>query len=194
MRRAWRDKVPHFDDVLERGVDLVVRQTESLQRIAGAFSDFARFPSRRREPVDVPAILDEVLDLWRGAPGVEIRRNVERPTPSISADPDELRRAFGNLVKNAVEALEDKGGALTATLARRDDALVVTFADDGPGVPDEILPRLFEPYLSTKTKGTGLGLAIAKRAVEDVGGTIAIESRHGVGTTVTVRLPVAAGA
>jgi len=191
MRRAWRDKVPHFDDVLERGVDLIVRQTESLQRIAGAFSDFARFPSRRREPVDVPAIVDEVLDLWREAPGVAIRRDVRRPAPSISADPDELRRAFGNLVKNAVEALEGRGGVVTATLVRDGDALVLMLADDGPGIPDEILPRLFEPYLSTKTKGTGLGLAMVKRAVEELGGTIVIESRRGVGTTVTVRLPVA---
>jgi signal transduction histidine kinase len=191
MRRAWRDKVPHFDDVLERGVDLIVRQTESLQRIAGAFSDFARFPSRRRESVDVPAIVDEVLDLWHDAPGVEIRRTIERPTPSISADPDELRRVFGNLLKNAVEALEGRGGVVTATLVKDGGALVLTLADDGPGIPDEILPRLFEPYLSTKTKGTGLGLAIVKRAVDDLGGSIAVESRRGVGTIVTVRMPVA---
>jgi signal transduction histidine kinase len=192
LRRAWRDKAPNFDDVLERGVDLIVRQTESLQRIAGAFSDFARFPSRRREPVDVPAIVDEVLDMWREAPGVVVRRALERPSPQLSADPDELRRAFGNLVKNAVEAMDGRGGTLTATLSRQGEALVLVLADDGPGIPDEMLPRLFEPYLSTKTKGTGLGLAIAKRAVEDVGGTIAIESRAGVGTTVTVRLPIVA--
>jgi signal transduction histidine kinase len=192
MRRAWRDKVPHFDDVLERGVDLVVRQTESLQRIAGAFSDVARFPSRKREPVDVPAVVDEVLDLWKGAPDVEIRREIARPLPPVSADPDELRRVVGNLVKNAVEAMEGRKGTLTAKLSRDAGFLVLTLADDGPGIPDEILPRLFEPYLSTKTKGTGLGLAIVKRAIDDLGGTIAIESRHGVGTTVTVRLPVAA--
>ena len=74
----------------------------------------------------------------------------------------------------------------------RGDALVLTIADDGPGIPDDVKPRLFEPYLSTKTKGTGLGLAICRRAVEDLGGTIAVESRSGAGTTVTVRLPLPA--
>jgi signal transduction histidine kinase len=192
LRRAWRDKVPQFDDVLERGVDLIVRQTESLQRIATAFSDFARFPNRRREPVDLPSLLDEVLDLWRGTPGLEIRREVARPLPPLSADPDELRRVLVNLSKNAVEAIDGRAGTLTATLARADGFLVLTFADDGPGIPDEVLARLFEPYLSTKTKGTGLGLAICRRAIEDLGGTIAVESRAGAGTKVTVRLPVSA--
>jgi signal transduction histidine kinase len=192
LRRAWRDKVPQFDEVLERGVDLIVRQTESLQRIATAFSDFARFPNRRREPVDLPSLLDEVLDLWRGSPGLDIRREVERPLPPLAADPDELRRVLVNLAKNSVEALEGRNGTLSAKLVRVSDSLVLTFADDGPGIPDEILPRLFEPYLSTKTKGTGLGLAICKRAVEDLGGTIGIESRAGAGTTVTVRLPLPA--
>ncbi len=193
LRRAWRDKVPQFDEVLERGVELIVRQTESLQRIATAFSDFARFPNRRREPVDVASLLDEVLDLWRGAESLVIQREIGRPLPSLPADPDELRRVLVNLANNAVEALEGRKGTLTARLAQEGASLVLTIGDDGPGIPDEILPRLFEPYLSTKTKGTGLGLAICKRAIEDLGGTIAIESRRGEGTTVTVRLPLPQG-
>src|SRR6185295_3447628 len=96
VRRAWRDKVPHFDDVLERGVDLIVRQTESLQRIASAFSDFARFPSRRREPVDLATLTDEVLDLYREVPDLDVRRRIERPVPTLQADPDELRRVLVN--------------------------------------------------------------------------------------------------
>src|SRR5205814_9662039 len=107
-----------------------------------------------------------------------------------SADPDELRRVISNLTKNAVEAMEGAKGVLTVTLAKAGDSLALTVADTGPGIPDDIVPRLFEPYLSTKTKGTGLGLAICKRAVDDLGGTIAIESVRGVGTTVVVRLPL----
>ena len=191
LRRAWRDKVPKFDEVLERSVDLIVRQTESLQRIASAFSDFARFPVRRREPVDVGAVLDEVLDMWRDVPSLTIAREIERPLPPMSADPDEIRRVLVNLTKNAVEALDGRPGRMAATLARRGGDLVLTLADDGPGIPQDVLPRLFEPYLSTKTKGTGLGLAICRRAVEDLSGTISIESRAGAGTTVTVRLPLA---
>jgi len=191
LRRAWRDRVPKFDEVIERSVDLIVRQTESLQRIASAFSDFARFPVRRREAVDVAAVLDEVLDMWRDVPSLTIARDIERPLPPLSADPDEIRRVFVNLTKNAVEAIDGRAGRMTASLARRGSELVLTLADDGPGIPEDVLPRLFEPYLSTKTKGTGLGLAICRRAVEDLSGTISIDSRSGAGTTVTVRLPLA---
>ena len=190
LRRAWRDKAPNFDEVLTRGVDLIVRQTESLQRIATAFSDFARFPARRREPVNLPALVEEALDLWRQAPDLTIERRIERPLPMLSADPDELRRVVVNLAKNAVEAMEGRTGHLTVSLVRDGASLVLTLADDGPGIPDDVLPRLFEPYLSTKTKGTGLGLAICKRAIDDLAGTIAIRSRAGEGTTVTVRVPL----
>jgi nitrogen fixation/metabolism regulation signal transduction histidine kinase len=192
LRRAWRDKVPNFDEVLARGVDLIVRQTETLQRIATAFSDFARFPTRKREPVDLAVLTGEVLDLWGNAPDLEIRRAIGTGLPTVSADPDELRRVIVNLTKNAVEAVEGRSGVLTVTLGRTAEELVLTIADNGPGIPEDIRPRLFEPYLSTKTKGTGLGLAICKRAVEDLGGTILLESRTGQGTTVTVRVPIPA--
>lgn len=190
IRRAWRDRAPQFDEVLQRSVDLIVRQTESLQRIATAFSDFARFPNRRREPVDLAKLLDDTLDLWKTSPGLSIERRIERPIPPVQADPEELGRVLVNLVKNATEALEGRAGTITASLERRDGALRLTLADDGPGIPPDVLPRLFEPYLSTKTKGTGLGLAICKRAIEDLGGTISVENRPAAGTTVTVVLPL----
>jgi nitrogen fixation/metabolism regulation signal transduction histidine kinase len=194
LRRAWRDEVPDFGDVLERGVDLIVRQIESLQRIATAFSDFARFPARKREPVDLAALVGEVLDLWQGAPQISVVRRIEPGLPPVAADHDELRRVIVNLAKNAVEAMEDRPGTLTVSLERKDALLVLTMTDDGPGIPAEVLPRLFEPYFSTKTKGTGLGLALVKRAVDDLGGTIDVTSRPGQGTTVVVSLPAMAAA
>ncbi len=188
MRRAWRDKVPTFEAVLERGVDLIVRQTVSLERIATAFSDFARLPVRRRERVDLPALVDEVLDLYANVPDLEVKRDMDRTVPALLGDPDELRRVLVNLARNAVEALDGRAGTLTVRLVRDGPHLVLTVHDTGPGIPDDVKPRLFEPYLSTKTGGTGLGLAICKRAVEDLGGTIGIESTEGEGTTVTIRL------
>ena len=103
-----------------------------------------------------------------------------------------------NRAKNAVEAWEGRDGTLGLRVRRERpdergaaaDFLVVEVEDDGPGIPEDVLPRLFEPYFSTKTSGTGLGLAICKRAVEDLGGSIAVRSAAGKGTTVTVRLPV----
>ncbi len=200
IRRAWRDKHPQFDELLTRSVDVIVRQTESLKQIATAFSDFARLSGKRREPVDLADAVRGVTDLYRATEGLTTRLDIAAglapAATTVLADPDELRRVLVNVAKNAVEAMEPsaaKPGTLTVSLTRDAAApfLVLRITDDGPGIPADVLPRLFEPYFSTKTSGTGLGLAICKRAIEDFGGSIGIESTAGKGTTVTIRLPAA---
>lgn len=194
LLRARRDGAEDFDDILARSVDVIVRQTESLQRIATDFRDFARLPARRREPVDVAAALREVLDLHARTPNLTVALDAAPGLPPVTADPDELRRVLLNLVGNAVEALGGRDGRIDAAVAAATGDggathLVVTIEDDGPGIPADAMERLFDPSFSTKTGGTGLGLAICKRAVEDLGGTIAIESPPGAGTRVHLTLP-----
>ncbi len=190
LRRAHADGSPDFARVLQRSVDVIVRQTENLRRIVTDFRDFARMPVQRREPVDVGRLASEVLDLYRGVPGLTVEVAADATLPAVLADPDELRRVLVNVAGNSVEALAGRAGRLAARVTSPDAAhVVVVVADDGPGVPAEVLPRLFEPNFSTKTGGTGLGLAICKRAVEDLGGTITLESTAGAGTTVTITLP-----
>jgi signal transduction histidine kinase len=98
------------------------------------------------------------------------------------ADPDLLTRAFGNLVKNACEAMESGGTLLLAT-RDVDDKVEVTVVDTGPGIPEADREKVFTPYFTTREGGTGLGLAIVQRAIEDHGGTLALESplpgKHG---------------
>jgi signal transduction histidine kinase len=190
LRRAHEDESPQFDSILKRSVAVIIRQTENLRRIVTDFRDFARMPVQRREAVDLAALLRQVLDLYGGVPGLTVAFDTDDDVPPVTADPDEMRRVLVNLAGNAVEALSGGEGTLTAGVRRDGDALVVTIADDGPGIPADVLPRLFEPSFSTKTGGTGLGLAICKRAIEDLGGTIDLTSQPGAGTTVTVRLPV----
>jgi signal transduction histidine kinase len=103
-----------------------------------------------------------------------------------------LRSLFTNLLINALHAMEGKGeGRLTVSLSREDGFASVRISDTGGGIPAENLGHIFEPYFSTKETGTGLGLAIARKAAEDHGGTVSVESRQGAGATFTVRLPVA---
>jgi signal transduction histidine kinase len=111
----------------------------------------------------------------------------------VSIDRTLFSRALTNLVENALFAMPG-GGTLTVSARRATAgdrlALVVTISDTGAGMDQEALARLFEPYFSTKAAGTGLGLTIAKRNVELNGGTIHVESERGVGTTVTITLPI----
>ncbi len=189
LRRAHEDNHPEFDSVLRRAVDVIIRQTETLRRIVTDFRDFARMPVQRRDPVDLGGLVRDVLALYRDMPNVTVQIDVARGVPAVLADPDELRRVIVNIAGNSVESFDGRDGTVTARVTADGEHVVATLVDDGPGIPDKILPRLFEPSFSTKTGGTGLGLAICKRAVEDLGGTIAIESARGSGTRVTIRIP-----
>jgi signal transduction histidine kinase len=111
--------------------------------------------------------------------------------PRITADQEELRRAFINVFRNAIQATEGTG-RVVVELEDADGHVVVRITDFGRGIPDAIKARVFEPRFSTKTEGMGLGLAIVKKSVDDMGGSISLESVEGQGTIVTFRLPASA--
>jgi signal transduction histidine kinase len=192
LARAHADGAPDFDAILARSVRVIVRQTEKLQRIVTDFRDFARMPAVRREPVDVGELLRHVTDLYARVPGLEVRLDVAPGLPCVTANAEEFERVLINLMGNAVEALDGRAGSLEASAVPTSAGVRIRLRDDGPGIPFELLPRIFDPSFSTKTGGTGLGLAICKRAIDDLGGSISIESADGCGTTVTIELPAAA--
>jgi signal transduction histidine kinase len=106
----------------------------------------------------------------------------------ILADSEVLRSVFNNLFLNAIQAMPN-GGNLNISLSPDEELVKIEVSDTGEGISDENLPKIFEPYFSTKETGTGLGLAIVKRIVDEHNGTIEVESKEGNGTTFTVKLP-----
>jgi signal transduction histidine kinase len=109
------------------------------------------------------------------------------------ADGEQLKQVFMNLVSNAVEAMEQQGrGSLTITTKQRDNNVQVTFADTGPGISEEHVTRLFDPFFSTKTKGkgVGLGLSVAYGIIQQHCGTIFLDSKEDQGTSIVIRLPL----
>ncbi len=109
--------------------------------------------------------------------------------PVLKADADKIERVFVNLMKNSFEAMQNVG-TLTIDGKEVDGSLEISFADTGPGIPDEILPKLFAPLFTTKAKGMGFGLAICKRIIEAHGGTITVKTANGKGTTFKVTIPI----
>lgn len=169
-------------------VDTIQREVRRLESVTERYLDLVRRPSGEPAPVDPLALAREVAALEQAAfqrAGAELRVEGRDAGPA-EIDADLVRRALLNLVRNAREA-----GARTVTLrVRRGDA-ETTFevTDDGPGMPPEVQARVFDPFFTTRPRGTGLGLAIARQGVEDAGGTIAVDSAPGRGTTFRVRLP-----
>ena len=198
LRRAHAEQSPEFEAILERTTDVIDRQVRNMRDIA---KDFYRFAGEHRAPVPVDAaeILREVFDLdaaWAEAEGIRLVLEAvapDAPHAIVEADPDELRRALVNLVSNAIEAMED-GGTIHGSVEVAAGRVVITVADTGKGIPDDVLERLFEPYFTTRSSGTGLGLAIVRRIIEDRGGEVSLENARGddgPGAVARISLPLA---
>ncbi len=144
-----------------------------------------------KEPTEVAAWLGEILDETVLPPGLRIARNFGS-CPPLALDRERLRRAVINLVDNAIHAIQGRAGAgcIQVDLACTGDQMEIRITDDGSGIPEQDIPRVFEPLFSTKPFGFGLGLPEVKDVVERHGGILRLESQVGVGTEVVMCLPV----
>jgi nitrogen fixation/metabolism regulation signal transduction histidine kinase len=192
LLQAYRDRVPDFEQVLQRISNTVIEQIEALARIATEFSDFARMPERTFERVDVGRLLQEAVTLFGEVQGIEFRTKFPDHPVVLIADRDELRRVFINIIRNSVQAME-RGGAIVVEMDVVNQACLISITDTGSGIPQEHQASVFQPSFSTKTDGMGLGLAIVRKAIEDLNGTITLRSELGKGTTVEMRIPLKLG-
>ncbi|HKA92100.1 MAG TPA: ATP-binding protein [Haliangiales bacterium] len=181
-----RDEIEHMIRVIQSGA----RRTKDIVQ---ALHNYSRADDERVVEFDLNRGLDDSLELLRhhlkGAIAVERRyADVGR----IKAHAGQLNQVFMNLLTNAAQALAGREGArIDVSTRRRGEEIVIQVADNGPGIPDEIVPRIFDPFFTTKEvgQGSGLGLSIAHGIVERHGGKIAVDTEIGVGTTFTVTLP-----
>lgn len=189
MRDAWARRRPDFGEIFEEGAQAIGEEVRRLKRIVDEFGRFARLPPPEPRPVPARELVEAVLALYpESKEGPRVERELEDGLPAVQVDRDQLAQVLHNLLRNGLEAVGAQGRVRVS--ARREGAEVaIAVADDGPGIRPEDLPRLFEPYFTTKEAGTGLGLAISERIVKEHGGRIEVESRLGQGATFTVRLP-----
>jgi PAS domain S-box-containing protein len=200
VRRLHRAGDPAFASVLRDCLDNIQKQVGVLRQIAHEFSAYARLPRLRPVATPVGVLLEEALGPYETAapPGIRLQRVLPGDLPPVQVDRAVVVRALVNLIENALQAMPS-GGSLTVSAAAADGArppgtVRIEVRDTGEGIDPEALPRLFEPYFSTRVGGTGLGLAVARRAVEEQGGTLEIRSRRGEGTVAILTLPVAGAA
>ena len=158
--------------------------------------DYARRPTLERQNVDVAALVEQICEISRpalGAASVDVRLKIDGELPRIQADPVQLELALLNLVSNALDAMP-RGGQLEIAASRATEGVRLTVSDTGAGIPADVLPRVFEPWVTTKPagRGTGLGLSITREVVVSHGGSIAVRSEPGRGTVFTLDLPSAA--
>jgi nitrogen fixation/metabolism regulation signal transduction histidine kinase len=185
---------PDQRELLTKATTTIRAQVDTLKRLVDAFGDYARPVSLKLEPLKLEGLINEVVDLYTsGAMPIDFDIQVEAGTPPVMADAGRLRQVLLNLVRNAQEAHPDGRPRLRIALApaQRDDqtGVALTLTDNGPGFADEVLERIFEPYVTTKPRGTGLGLAIVRRIVDDHGGVISVANVDSGGGQVRIWLP-----
>ena len=166
-----------------------------VARINQQISDFlsySRPPNPNLLPTDVRKVIEDSLRIVEAQAAdcrIKISLVEHENVPEISADAEYLRSLFNNLFINAVQSMEGTGGNLSVKISPEDDYVRIDISDTGKGIPEENLPKIFEPYFSTKETGTGLGLAIVQKVVDVHNGVIEVTSNVGEGTQFVVKLP-----
>ena len=192
IRRAWADGRPDFEEIMARNADAMLAEIDRLAEIASGFSRFGA-PGEAEaelESVDLERAIGDVLALYSGPKGqVRFEGRVDGPLPPVRARVAEVKEVLVNLLENARAAVSGKG-LVTVHAFLVEGAVRLQVVDDGSGIPEEILGRIFEPQFSTRSTGTGLGLAIVRRLVERWGGTIEARSRVGEGSAFMIDLRV----
>jgi signal transduction histidine kinase len=179
--------------------DLAVlhRHSQRVARIARGLLSFARQSPGDRRLIDLNQVVEETLLLMEkqvSTEGITVRRSLARDLPPMEGDPNALQQVVLNLLTNARDAMGD-GGEIrieTGTVAGRPGWLRLVVSDDGPGIPLDHLPKIFDPFYTTKANGTGLGLSITYGIVREHQGTIDVQSKPGEGTTFVLAFPALA--
>ena len=189
--KKWKGRDPDFNQIFEHSTKTIIREVEGLKRLVDEFSKFSKMPEIKKTPTNMPMIIDEVVNLYKGYKGVEINVLLPKENPLIELDGEQFKRVMINIFDNAIHAISNKGSIdvrlhfdLSSNMAYLD------IADDGPGIREEDKEKLFFPYFSTKKDGTGLGLAIANRIIAEHKGYIKVRDKEPKGTIFTIEIPI----
>jgi signal transduction histidine kinase len=186
-----RRHVPH-DNKLERCVYIIDTECQRLNGLLTNFLNFARPRSPSFQQTDIPALLEDVLQLGEHAVAkkqIRFKEQIEDGLPGIECDSDQLRQVLLNLVINAIEASPD-GGTVTLAAASESGNIAIRVVDEGSGVAPEDVEKLFDPFFTTKESGTGLGLSVAHQIVNQMGGLLTARRNSDRGMTFSVVLPI----
>ncbi|MCL6454888.1 MAG: PAS domain S-box protein [Alicyclobacillus sp.] len=172
-------------------IDLILKELDRVDGIVGELLMAARPHATQFGYVNVHDVIQSVVTLMNGHARrnrVDVRVEEAQPVPPIYCEPHRLKQVFINLVKNGIEAM-DQGGCLRISAARRDTGVVVRVADEGHGIPDDVLTRLGQPFVTTKEQGTGLGLMVTQQIVQEHQGSLTFHRNTPHGTVVEVWFP-----
>lgn len=196
LRRRYLSTLPEEEGkLLDRSTHTIIQQVQAMEEMVKSFSEYAYTPKLQLSMFNLNQLIEEVLELYKGNPHVEIKQQLETRLEPIQGDKGRIRQLLHNLLKNALEAVSQKSNAkvsLTSALHGNtpNGYIELRIEDNGPGIPQALFNQLFDPYVTNKPKGTGLGLAIVKKIVEEHGGIVNASNVPQGGACIMLRLPL----
>ncbi len=197
LTRAREQTPERFDEIFFESMTTLRAEFASLKTIVAGFSEFAKMPTPRRQPVKVNETVRTVVKIFEprfsaiGRPPITPELHLDESVPTIQADPDLLYKAVENLVANSFDAMP-AGGTLTVRTSQKNGFVRIEVSDTGAGLKPEERGAKFTTQYPTKLRGTGLGLATAQSIVSDHGGSVFVESAPGAGSTFRIELLITA--
>jgi len=189
LQRVVKPEDEESRNNLKRFSENMISQIESLSEIASAFSDFAKMPTVEFKKTDVNKVIENTLELFRGTNNIEFQFDAQ-PGCFIEGDEKQLERVLINLLKNSVQALYAKeNGLVKISTQIRDQKVSIYIEDNGSGIKNEQINKIFLPNFTTKSGGTGLGLAMVKNIIHSFKGTIELLKTSDSGTMFLIELP-----
>ncbi|MNC38218.1 Sporulation kinase E [compost metagenome] len=174
-------------------IDLMLSELERINMIVSEFLILAKPQAVHFQLRDVRLILGDVISLLDSQAhlfGIEFEARFSEQPATVHCEENQLKQVFINIVKNAIEAMPD-GGTITLEQRMIEGTVVIVISDEGEGVPEDMLPKLGEPFFTNKETGTGLGLMVSQRIIQSHKGSLEIHSEYGSGAEVTIKLPEA---
>lgn len=194
LRKKHAEGAPDFDAVFDECSKTIVQEADGLRKLVDEFANFARMPSSNPTLQPLAPVLESVIQLYAGAhKDIVFDKQLAQDLPDVFLDREQIKRVFINLFENAVEALGGVGRIAVSARMSSTGTARIDVADDGPGISDEDVPKLFQPDFSRKKKKSGLGLAIVLRIIKDHSGSIRVERNSPQGARFIIELPVKKG-
>jgi two-component system, NtrC family, nitrogen regulation sensor histidine kinase NtrY len=191
LEHAYDRKDENWEKHFKRVAKTVVEQIDVLSEIATAFSNFAKMPDPKKEKNNITNIIYNTVQLFKSIDNVKFITTINIESEgTIEADKEQLTRVFNNLIKNSIQAIpHTREGQIHLILEENEKEYIVKVKDNGSGIDDIMVPKMFQPNFTTKSGGMGLGLSMVKNIIDSNGGTISFTTEKGLGTEFTIRLP-----
>ena len=191
LQMLWDRKDPKFEENFKETLNSLLEQIETLSKIATAFSNYAKLPENIPTTFDVGELLKSTIKLY------DVEKNIsitliynEREDWTLFADRNNLGRVFGNIIKNAMQAIGTDIGHIEVILSRFGERYRIKISDNGCGIKEEDKAKIFYPNFTTKSSGMGVGLSVSQNIVQAMGGNITFASKEGIGTVFTIDVPI----